>query len=196
MLPFMILALAAALAQSQYPPRPPAQMREKAVSSSNVPVSETAIVTWMMQGPAETPSELMFVVWRGKPGWNRGSPRSSSGGGSDSRFSSSATFGSVRVDFEFDRSRRIANVQGKRIEMGDANVVLVDGVDLPGATRIHKILRVEYAGDLQRGPAGPVRALAASPEILEFIGCPPPDPAAASFCRLVLGDERVEVCTD
>lgn len=184
---FFVLAAAAT---AQQPPRQvPAHLLAKATSSSDVPVSEVAIVTWMMQRPAEAPLELLFVVWRGQPGWYRGSPRSSSGGGSGNSFRSSATYGSVQVDLEFDRSTRVATVQGTRVEMKDANVILVDGVDRPGATRIAKILRVAHI-DRQPGPAGPVRALGASPEILEFIGCATQDAAAAGFCRFVVGEGK------
>jgi hypothetical protein len=185
MIPIVVFVLVAAATAQPPRPRIPAHLLAKATSSSSVPVSEMAIVTWMMQGPAEAPSELLFVVWRGQPGWYRGSPRSSSKGGSGNSFTSSDTYGTVRLDLDFDRSQRIATVQGTRVEMKDANVILVDAVDRPGATRITKTLRVAHI-DRQPGPAGPVRALGASPEILEFIGCATQDAAAAGFCRYVV----------
>ena len=176
------------IVQQPVPPRPPAHLMEKGTSSSDLPVSDVAMVSWMMQGPAEAPSDLLFVVWRGQPQWYSGSRRSSSGGSSGTNFTSSSTYGAVRVDLEFDRSRRVATVQGKRIEMGDANVILVDDVDQPGATRIVKTLRVEHQGDRQPGPAGPVRALGSSPEIVAFIGCSAPEAGtAAGWCRFVVG---------
>lgn len=188
MIAILVFVLAAAATAQQPPRRVPAHLLAKATSSSNVPVSEVAMVTWMMQGPAEAPSELLFVVWRGQPGWYRGSPRSSSGGGSGNSFTSSAAYGMVRLDMDFDRSQRIATVQGKRVELKDANVILVDAVDRPSETVIAKTLRVEHI-DRQPGPAGPVRALGASPEVLEFIGCQ--DAAVpAGFCRLVVGDGK------
>lgn len=189
MIPMLVFVLVAAATAQPPRPRIPAHLIAKATSSSIVPVSELAMVTWMMQGPAEAPADLLFVIWRGQPGWYRGSRQSSSGGGSGNRFTSSATYGSVQLDLEFDRSTRVATVQGQRLEMKDANVILVDAVDRPGATRIAKTLRVEHI-DRQPGPAGPVRALGASPEILEFIGCGMQEAAAAGFCRFVVGDGK------
>jgi hypothetical protein len=75
------------------------------------------------------------------------------------------------LNVQFDLTKRVLRVQGKRVELGENNVVLVDGVDDPGAAKVAGLLRI--------GPEVPSRgrnpdieaALASSAAVMSFLRC-------------------------
>lgn len=169
------------------PQRPGAELIRKATSSSTLPVSSRAVVTYMVRGTEPSPSDLLFVVWRGAVKWHGGTPRASSGGGGEASFAASATFREVSLGLEVDLRRRVATVQGHAVELGDANIILVDAVDTP-TPRIVGTRRIERIGAISAGPAGPLRILGTSPEVLDFAGCGPTVPEAErGWCVLLTG---------
>ena len=181
----VVLLAVTLVAGQQRPPMP--RVTASTIRSSDVPASPFAVVTYMVRGHAEQASDLLFVVWRGQAEWYRRGPRSGSGGGSGSSFSATATYGAVRLDLEADLPRRVATVQGVRVELGDSNVILVDDVDRPKSTRVVKTLRIEPSGQLAPGPDAPVRLLGSSAAVVEFLGCGEPAGKVPAFCWMVVG---------
>ena len=76
----------------------------------------------------------ILILWRGSPGWmyRRTGSGSSSSGASPSRdgtHSVSLYQGGLQLTATFDPASRAARVLGERVDLKDANVVLVDRVD-------------------------------------------------------------------
>jgi hypothetical protein len=74
----------------------------------------------------------------------------------------------VVLEAELDVTRRHARVGPHEIDLGDANVVLVDGVDEEGGFRLAGLLRVDPAF-LSSPDLAPV--LSRSAEVVEFLRC-------------------------
>ena len=70
-------------------------------------------------------------------------------------------------------AKRVAEVQGQRVQLGDANVILVDGVDLAGNAKVVSTLRIDPAVPVSPDgrPIRVVEVLRRSPEVLAFLQC-------------------------
>ena len=112
---------------------------------------------------------ILLVLWRGSPAWlaGGGGISSSSGGGGGGRTSLTFTFGGLTFDVEVDDTAGLARVLGQQIVLKDANVVLVDNVDVkPTIVRLEQVDPVvPVTGD----PAWVV--LKRQPELIEFLQC-------------------------
>jgi hypothetical protein len=164
-----------ATASTQLPPGrrlpPPGTM---ATRSATQVISPVALVTWVAKYGSDGVSTIdLIVLWRGMPGWfSRGSSNGVSSGGSTGSFHSTIRYGGLDLQLELDSQARVAQVQGTRVDLGDSNVILVDGVDMPGGPVVVATLRVEP--DLPQADNGYPRieeVLRRSPQIVSYLGC-------------------------
>jgi hypothetical protein len=155
-----------------------------------------ALVTWVARYGADGGQALdLLVLWRGTPGWfAKGAGSGTSAGGNSESFHSTIRYGGLELEVELQPQTRVATIQGKRIELRDDNVVLVDDVDSPGGPSVVRTLRVDP--ELPRTDNGyPMieAVLRRSQAIVEFLGCETrlPDgraqPIVDRICDQVLG---------
>jgi hypothetical protein len=147
--------------------------RPGASSNGTRVISPVALVTWFArsEGDGRQVADLV-VLWRGTPAWftrGAGGGSSSSGGGGSETVHTAVRYGGLELTVTFDRSARIARIQGKEIQLADANVVFVDGVDGAGGPEVVGTIRVDPA---LAGPGPRIEPLLRrSPEILSFLRC-------------------------
>ena len=104
--------------------------------------------------------------------------------------------GDVNLSVRFDPSTRKAWIQDKEIDLGDANVILVDGVDSPVGPQVVRVLRIDpdYETRVEVLPGGPpgrgrTRPIVVpaqtfirrSPELVEFTRCDVAASAMSSY---------------
>lgn len=183
-------------AQGPPPPRRLPRPGTTATSSATQVISPVALLTWVTRYGSDGVHVLdLVVLWRGTPGWFlRGSNRRSSGGGSGESFHSTITYGGLDLQLDLQYQTRVAQIQGKSVQLGDANVILVDNVDLGDELKVVNTLRVDP--ELPQSDSGYPRVdavLGRSPEIVSFLRCDArmPDGRAQamidSICAQVLG---------
>ena len=124
----------------------------------------------------------LIVLWRGGERWY--SPGMKSGGsGNAAGYTGFMEFGSKRIDFSYDRSRRIARIRPVEVSMTDGhNVLLVDGVDRAADGLSTKPIRADLTFKAANGPGRPPRLspddimsiLRRSEEITAFLKLPDP----------------------
>jgi len=167
-----LAATAVVTGAAQRPPaRPP---RAGGTSSATRVISPVALVSWVARYGADGGQTLdLLVLWRGAPGWfATGSGSGTSSGGNSDSYHSTIRYGGLELQLEFQTQTRTATIQGKRIELRDDNVVLVDEVDSPGGPSVVRTLRVDP--ELPRTDNGyPMieAVLRRSPAIVEFLRC-------------------------
>jgi hypothetical protein len=162
------------------------------------PVSPSVMATTMAVVDAAGRGALeLLVLWRGSPGWfMKGGGGSSSDGGSTGPMlggapghtirSSWISQGGVNLSVRFDPAAQKAWIQDNEIDLRDANVILVDGVDSPTGPHVVRALRIDavYETTVETLPGGPpglgrTRPMAVpaqtfirrSPELVEFLQC-------------------------
>lgn len=98
--------------------------------------------------------------------------RSTSGGGSVDTFHSTIRYGGLELQLGLQATKRTAEVQGQTVELGDANVILVDQVDTAGGAQVVRTLRIDSAVPLsEEGHPRVEGMLRRSQEILSFLQC-------------------------
>ena len=145
-----------------------------ATSSATQVISPVALMTWVTRyGHDGIHSLDLIVVWRGAPGWfTRGTSRSTSSGGSADTFHSTIRYGGLDLQLGLQPAKRTAEVQGQKVELGDANVILVDQVDTAGGAQVVRTLRVDPAVPLSEdGRPRVEEVLRRSQEIVSFLQC-------------------------
>jgi hypothetical protein len=103
------------------------------------------------------------------------------------------TYSGLTFTFDYDPATHIATVAGKRVELGDRNVILMDDVDSAAGPRVGGTLRIDSRMPGSAGQLGLV--LRASPELLTYLRCDArsSDPVAnMSLERLCLENLGVE----
>ena len=146
-------------------------------NSGGMAVSPAVVATSFARHAGDAPSELqLLVLWRGAPGWftkpdregSKESGSSSSAGGAPKRASSRIEMAGIVLEVELDVARRHARVGSHEIDLGESNVVLVDGVDEKDGFRVAGLLRVDPAF-----PSSPDLApvLSRSAEVVAFLRC-------------------------
>jgi hypothetical protein len=138
-------------------------------------VSPAVVATWIARGQPDGTSRLeLLVFWRGTPGWflrgdSSGSSGSASGGSADDRGAvvERLSFGGIRLDLEYDRSKRGVRIQGHDLALEGANVVLVDTVDGEDGPRVSGTREVDPL--LPGGPAEVEAIVRRSPELYAFL---------------------------
>jgi hypothetical protein len=161
------------------PTLPPRAMtrRGSASRSATEPISPVAWATWLMRGEQPTAFDVI-VIWRGAPGWFAvTSGRRRSSGSSERSFASTETFGDIRLEFELEFATRTATVQGHRVALGDANLILVDGVNEPGGGRVTETRRLAMS-TLEWQQERPVvqSVLRQHADLVAFLRCDVPVP--------------------
>jgi hypothetical protein len=162
------------------------QNRTSHTSISSWPISPAVIATFIgHHGPLsitpgqEPPRTLptdpvtldLLVLWRGAPGWFiQGSRGHESGGGDSSgRVSVHVERGGVVLDLTLDTQKRVAQIGKKRVALGDANVVLVDAVDVPDGLTVVGTGTVDPR--IEGLPTGVYDALRGVPDLVPFLRC-------------------------
>jgi hypothetical protein len=152
-------------------------------------------MTWMTRYGSDSVHRLdLIVVWRGNPGWfMRGSHQSTSGGGSAGTVRQTLRYGDLQLEVAFQSTKRTADIQGKVVELGDANVILVDHVDSAEGPRVVSTLRIDGEVPSDNGRARVEPVLRRSPEVISFLRCDAPMPDGRGqasidrLCAQVLG---------
>ena len=147
----------------QVPVRPPA------TSKLTLPGSPSTLITAI--GNSTGVVDLL-VVWRGQPKWWMQSPRSGSAGGGGGRpFTSSESYGPVQLSIELTAGSRALLINGTAVELGEDNVVLVDGVDGASGEQVTRTARVDLGVGSMKDLAS---ILAVAPQIVTFLRCEQP----------------------
>jgi hypothetical protein len=81
----------------------------------------------------------------------------------------------LTLTLAYDSAKRLAIVQGKRVELAENNVLFVDDVDSPNGPRVTRTMNIPRAMPGSSGQIG--LALRESPAIMSFLRC---DAAPAS----------------
>ena len=161
----MSVALAAVGVNSTYARQgqPPFARSSGTQMASNV-ASSTVVSSYV----AREGRLILLVLWRGSPAWLAGGRGiSSSGGGGGGRTSLSFTLGGLTFDVEVDDTAGVARVLGQQVVLKDANLVLVDNVDVKPA--IVRLEQVDPVVPVTGDPAWVV--LKRQPELIEFLRC-------------------------
>jgi len=169
-----------------------------ATSMATWAISPTVMVTFITRGestrpqppPSPPPSgpvtlELM-VLWRGAPGWFlKGGQQSSSGGGDDKgHVNVRLEQAGVVLEVNLDRPMGMAHIGGQEVVLGDANVIMVDDVDVPGGLHVAGTRSVDPR--TQALPDGVYTVLRGAPDLISFLRCEARLPEPAGFMQQVL----------
>jgi hypothetical protein len=88
-----------------------------------------------LQGHGDNPANGfvldLLVLWRGSPGWFDDSRDQIAAGGSDGIHR--VNFSGRTIQLQFDAGAHTVRFQGQAFSLRDANAVLIDDVDKPGA---------------------------------------------------------------
>jgi hypothetical protein len=178
-------------------PPPPGRLPPPGVTatqSATQPVSPVALITWMTRYGSDGVHTLdLIVVWRGNPGWFMRGSQQSSGGGSAGTVRQTLRYGDLQLEVAFHSTKRTADIQGKVVELGDANVILVDHVDSVEGPRVVCTLRIDGEVPSDNGRARVEPVLRRSPEVISFLRCDAPMPDGRGqasidrLCAQVLG---------
>ena len=146
----------------------PTQPNKFERSGSTQPISPVAVVSWVSASGSAGMALDLAVVWRGSPGWFTVSSHGGSSGGSASGYHSTQRYGNTEFGFTLKDSPRTVTIADKSIELGDHNVVLVDGVDDPGGLKVIKSLKVDPEFANRREIEA---VLGRSQEVVTFLRC-------------------------
>jgi hypothetical protein len=130
------------------------------------------------------PDEIgLLILWRGAERWylGGGGGSSSRGSGAGDVYRTTLQYGSMGIEFVYDRSRRLARIRDVELPLPDGhNVLLVDGVDRTDGGLTARSLQADLAFTTVPG-RGATRAfpserdlapiLRRSPEIVAFLRC-------------------------
>jgi len=153
------------------------------------PVSEAALATTISEDGVTLD---LLIVWKGAPGWFHQMPRAESAGGSGRTYHESLTYGNLQLDVQFNFATRVAQIMGHRVALGTDNVVLVDGVDVQGRSRIAGTLTIEATLSDSHPDVTPL--IARSSQIANYVDCgakpPTPGPIAdmSDWCAPLLAE--------
>jgi hypothetical protein len=153
--------------------------KEAHAESGSMAVSPAVVATsFASHSGGGTPQLRLLVLWRGEPGWfvkpesagshETGSLSSSAGRTGMDRAVSRIEMAGVVLEAELDVPGRRARLGSQELDLGDANVALVDGVDEAGGFRMAGLLRVDpaFASAPDLAPI-----LGRSEEIVAFLRC-------------------------
>jgi hypothetical protein len=171
----ILLALAAACAAAVAAPT-----ESGGGDSGSMAVSPAVVATWFAGHAGDAPSELrLLVLWRGAPGWfakpgaesegaRQAGSSHASGGGRPGHATERLEMAGIVLEVELDIAKRHARVGPHEIDLGESNVVLIDGVDEESGFRQAGLLRVDPAF-----PSSPDLApvLARSADLVAFLRC-------------------------
>ena len=161
--------------------------RQSRFTVATRPLSASVQGTFVTQG-----QEIeLLVLWRGAAGWFF-APEHSTGGGSLSTYRGTMEYGPIRLDWSYDRARRVVGIGETELALtAGQNVVLVDNVGEAASPAPRAM-----TADLRVDSPNPVMAtiLGRSPEIVAFLRCDVsgPDPRVqARLNGLVCDDVKL-----
>ena len=151
-------------------------------SSPTSIISPVVMASWFTARAANGVEQLeLLVLWRGMPGWFLDPGGSGGSGGGTAPYYTWITRihgnRTLTLTLDYDSTKRLAVVQGTRLELAGNNVVFVDDVDSPDGPRVTRKMSVARAMPGSAGQIGLV--LRESPEIMSFLRCdsaPPSGP--------------------
>ena len=149
----------------------PAAAQEESAATPTQILSPSVIAAWVTERTGNEPERLeLLVLWRGSPGWYLKVPGGGvTGGQSSGRYSQTITYAGRTLTVSFEPATRTAVVDGRRIDLGDDNVVLLDGADSAAGTQVVKTMRVPRTLPGSAVQIGPV--IARVPELMTFLRC-------------------------
>lgn len=160
-----------------------------------MPVSAAVMVTGKPRNTDAGDVLELLVLWRGTPGWFAKGGRSGSSGGSSERgWRHRFADGGYEFEITGDSAGGAAAILGRTIDLKEANVVFVDGVDSQTGPVIVGTLMIDgkLDGGPEQGPNRILRLLGRVPPLREYLRCETslPNPAMqarlAPMCALVL----------
>ena len=174
--------------------RPFSQARAMAGSWSSPTsvISPVVMASWFTSRAPNGVEQLeLLVLWRGTPGWFLDPGGSGGSGGGSAPYSTwiKRIRGNrtLTLTLDYDPPKRLAVVQGTRLELAGNNVVFVDDVDSPDGPRVIRTMSIARAMPGSWGQIGLV--LRESPEIMSFLRCdsaPSSGPAGIALEHLCL----------
>ncbi len=113
----------------------------------------------------------LLVLWRGAPGWflKPGGSAESGGGDSSGHVTVHAEKGGIALDVMLDTEKRVAQIAGNDVALGDANVVLVDSVDVAGGLTVLGTRTV--TARIPVPPEGLADVFRDAPDLVPFLRC-------------------------
>ncbi|HEY1251857.1 MAG TPA: hypothetical protein VGH97_11765 [Thermoanaerobaculia bacterium] len=159
--------------------------------------SPEVVASWIaLEGSADELQLRLLVLWRGSPGWFlKGESAGSSGkAGADDGGANSIVqhlrYGKLNLEVGLDLRKQTATIAAEKVDLGDANVILVDDVDNPAGPRVVRTLRVNPA--LSKSVGKMEEVVRRSPELFEFLRCDVelPDAQAQSLISKVCASMR------
>jgi len=114
-------------------------------------VSATVVATSCTHAERETQVLDLLVLWRGRAGWfqRTGSAGGGTGGSSTlspglkGQVSRYTRYGDVTIAFSADFDAQTVTIDDSAIRLDTINIVMVDGVDIPGGRTIIRMTRVD-----------------------------------------------------
>ena len=175
------------------------QRSHGATSIATWPISPTVLVTFITRlestnppqpppsPPLSGPATLeLMVLWRGEPGWfMKGGGQASSGGGdANGHVYLRHEQAGVVLEVNLDRDKGMAIIGGQEVVLADANVILVDDVDVPGGLNVAGTRSVDPRTEAL--PDGVYTVLRGAPDLISFLRCEARLPEPAGFMQQVL----------
>ena len=130
----------------------------------------------------------ILILWRGAPGWFF-TPEHSQGGGAGTVVNGTLEYGSIRLDYSYDRVRRALQIGERIVPLAPGeNVVLVDDIERSGG-RVMKALALDFRFDSPNPTLASI--LGPSAEVVAFLRCdrPGPDPRMQSKLNAMACDD-------
>jgi hypothetical protein len=162
----------------------------------SLPISPAVMATFIAHGepqPAPVPPHTLtgpmtldlLVLWRGAPAWFLEGDHSSgsSWGDASGHVNVRLEQAGVVLDISLDKQNGTARIAGRDLVLGDANVVLVDGVGLPEGPNVVGTQSVDPLTEPL--PDGLYIILRRAPDLLPFMQCGAALPDAAGFVQHV-----------
>ena len=167
-------------------------------------ISPAVVATFIAHGDPEAPEQIrerlathtvpsgpvtldVLILWRGSPGWflHGGQPHDSGGGDSNGNVNVHLERAGIVLDATLDGDKRVLHVGRQQVVLGDANVVLVDQVDVPGALSIAGTRTVESR--VQRPPEGLYDVFRGAQDLVPFLRCEAAGAFDTSCARIIKG---------
>jgi ketosteroid isomerase-like protein len=158
-----LVLLAASLAMVQPPQRP---VVHTPATTDTQTMSGSAVATLVTEDWAAID---LLVLWRGKPGWFMTSDYQASRGGSGPLFNGTLYASGHFFNWDINFRTRIAHVAGRRLDLKDHNVVLVDGIGTAAGPRVVRTLKIDGVPSAHGPQIGPL--VWRVPELSAYLQC-------------------------
>jgi hypothetical protein len=142
-------------------------------------LSASVKATWTAEGPPNGPWTLsLLVLWRGSPGWWLDPGAAASMASDHPRGQPLSVMHSVALndrtwEMRLDPRTRTFQLQKQRVDIGNTNIVFIDGIDTAEGPRIVGGLALDL--QFTDTPVSPF-FIKQSPELFAFLQCDKPLP--------------------